>query len=200
MIVSVFIGTTFLFIGAIPNWMQYEIIPNLDQNSEIINEIGRNYEETVKQIKEKIDEDKETYGEDYPAEEIFLINVVNCFSSSNIVKIYSISFLIGIALGTIIYIVAIQNAKGKELIIKLFLTFIILFVIMLILNIGYEAIINIAINQVASTGIKYNTGIYELDNINILISYIIAIAVIYIGNMIYQKIITNRLNKELNKK
>ena len=110
------------------------------------------------------------------------------------------SFLIGIVLGSIVYIVSIQNAKGKNLILELVLTFIVVVAIMLVLNIGYSWIINKTINQINLTQIDYSTYIYDLQINNMLISYIIAIVVIYIGNMVYQKVITNKLNKELNKK
>lgn len=45
-----------------------------------------------------------------------------------------------------------------------------------------------------------STIIYDLESNNVLIPYIIVTAVIYIGNMVRQKILTNKLNKELNKK
>lgn len=199
-IVSVFIGTTILFIEVLPNWLQYEMISNLEPNSQIIIEMGKNFEEQMKSIKEKIAEDKEKYGEEYPAEEIFLNNTANYFSSSSVVTVYSMSFLIGIALGSIVYIVSIQKAKGKKLILELVLTFMVVVAIMMISNWGYELIINEAINQINSTEIRYSTYIYDLQISNMLIPYIIAIIVIYIGNMVYQKVITNRLNKELNKK
>ena len=199
-IVSVFIGTTFLFIEVLPNWLQYEIISNSEPNSQTVIEIGKNLEGEMESIKEKFAEDKEKYGEEYPTEEIFFNNTANYFSSSSVVTVYSMSFLIGIVLGSIVYIVSIQNAKGKNLILELVLTFIVVVAIMLVLNIGYSWIINKTINQINLTQIDYSTYIYDLQINNMLISYIIAIVVIYIGNMGYQKVITNKLNKELNKK
>lgn len=199
-IVSVFIGTTFLFIEVLPNWLQYEIISNSEPNSQTVIEIGKNLEGEMESIKEKFAEDKEKYGEEYPTEEIFFNNTANYFSSSSVVTVYSMSFLIGIVLGSIVYIVSIQNAKGKNLILELVLTFIVVVAIMLVLNIGYSWIINKTINQINLTQIDYSTYIYDLQINNMLISYIIAIVVIYIGNMVYQKVITNKLNKELNKK
>ena len=199
-IVSVFIGTTLLFIEVLPNWLQYEIISNSEPNSQTVIEIGKNLEGEMESIKEKFAEDKEKYGEEYPTEEIFFNNTANYFSSSSVVTVYSMSFLIGIVLGSIVYIVSIQNAKGKNLILELVLTFIVVVAIMLVLNIGYSWIINKTINQINLTQIDYSTYIYDLQINNMLISYIIAIVVIYIGNMVYQKVITNKLNKELNKK
>ena len=50
-IVSVFIGTTLLFIEVLPNWLQYEIISNSEPNSQTVIEIGKNLEGEMESIK-----------------------------------------------------------------------------------------------------------------------------------------------------
>ncbi len=199
-IVSVFIGSTILFVSSIPGWMQAEILPNLNKDSEILIYIGKGQQESLNQLKESLEEDKAIYGEDYPAEGIFLYNLINVVSTNRIMQVYSMSVLIGIALGTIIYIVVVQNIKGIEMIIELFIAFVILFILIMLLNLGYQAIINKFIGDVNPTDVTYYTYIYDLESNNILIPYIITIAVIYIVNMIRQKILANKLNKQLNNK
>ena len=71
---------------------------------------------------------------------------------------------------------------------------------MMLINLGYETLINKAIQSINPTDVTYSTYIYDLESNNVLIPYIIVAAVIYIGNMVRQKILTNKLNKELNKK
>lgn len=199
-IVSVFIGSTILFIGSVPQWIQSEIITGMEEGSEALTEIGKSYQFTYEQIEESFKEDKALYGEDYPSEELFLMQLLNIFSTNRIMQVYSLSFLIGIALGTIIYIVAIQNIKWKQILIELAVAFVVLFVLMMLINLGYETIINKAIQSVNPTDVTYSTYIYDLESNNVLIPYIIVAAVIYIGNMVRQKIITNKLNKQLNNK
>lgn len=199
-IVSVFIGTTILFVLAIPIWIQTEVVGGMEKKSEALIKIGKSYQENLEQIEESFNEDKALYGEDYPAEGIFLFQLINIFSTNRIMVVYTMSVSIGVALGSIIYIVAIQNIKGKQIVIELIVAFAILFVLMMLLNVGYEAIINKAINEINPTEVKYSTYIYDLEGNNILIPYIIVAATIYIVNMVRQKIITNKLNKQLNTK
>jgi len=199
-IVSVFIGSTILFVGSVPQWIQSEVITGMEKGSESLIEIGKSYQVGYEQIEESFKEDKALYGEDYPSEELFLMQLINIFSTNRIMQVYSLSFLIGIVLGTIIYIVAVQNIKGKQILIELVVAFVVLFVLMMLINLGYETLINKAIQSVNPTDITYSTYIYDLESNNVLIPYIIVAAVIYIGNMVRQKILTNKLNKELNKK
>ena len=199
-IVSVFIGSTILFVGSVPQWIQSEVITGMEKGSESLIEIGKSYQVGYEQIEESFKEDKTLYGEDYPSEELFLMQLINIFSTNRIMQVYSLSFLIGIVLGTIIYIVAVQNIKGKQILIELVVAFVVLFVLMMLINLGYETLINKAIQSVNPTDITYSTYIYDLESNNVLIPYIIVAAVIYIGNMVRQKILTNKLNKELNKK
>lgn len=199
-IVSVFIGSTILFVGSVPQWIQSEVITGMEEGSESLIEIGKSYQVGYEQIEESFKEDKALYGEDYPSEELFLTQLINIFSTNRIMQVYSLSFLIGIALGTIIYIVAIQNIKGKQILIELVVAFVVLFILMMLINLGYETLINKAIQSINPTDVTYSTYIYDLESNNVLIPYIIVAAVIYIGNMVRQKILTNKLNKELNKK
>lgn len=199
-IVSVFIGSTILFVGSVPQWLQSEVITGMEKGSESLVEIGKSYQVGYEQIEESFKEDKALYGEDYPSEEIFLMQLINIFSTNGIMQVYSLSFLIGIALGTIIYIVAVQNIKEKQILIELVVAFVVLFILMMLINLGYETLINKAIQSINPTDVTYSTYIYDLESNNVLIPYIIVAAVIYIGNMIRQKMITNKLNKQLNTK
>lgn len=199
-IVLVFIGSTILFVGSVPQWLQSEVITGMEKGSESLVEMGKSYQIGYERIEKTFREDKALYGEDYPSEELFLMQLINIFSTNRIMQVYSLSFLIGIALGTIIYIVAVQNIKGKQILIELVIAFVVLFILMVLINLGYETLINKAIQSINPTDVTYSTYIYDLESNNILIPYIIVAAVIYIGNMIRQKMITNKLNKQLNTK
>lgn len=199
-IVSVFIGSTTLFLGSVPQWIQSEVINGIEEGSESLVEIGKSYQVSYEQIEENFKEDKALYGEDYPSEELFLMQLINIFSTNRIMQVYSLSFLIGITLGTIIYIVAVQNIKGKQIFIELVVAFVVLFILMMLINLGYETLINKAIQSVDPTNVTYSTYIYDLKSNNVLIIYIVVAVAIYLGNLIKKKIITNELNKQLNNK
>ena len=198
-IISVFIGTTALFLLSIPETIQLEMVSSMDKDSETLIEIGKNYQEQVDQINKKINAEKELYGKDYPSEGIFLYQFISKFSTSRIMEIYSLAFIIGIILGTIIYIVAIQNTSKKQVIVELIVAFVILNVFMFILNAGYEMILNNIINNISPTEVQYSTDTY-IDTNNILILYMIVAVVVYVVNIIRQKILTDKLNKQLNTK
>lgn len=199
-IVSVFIGSTILFVVSVPQWVQSEVITGMEDGSEALVELGKSYQDGYEQIEASFKEDKSLYGDDYPAEELFLMQVTNICSSNGIMQVYSLSLLIGITLGTIIYIVAIQNIKGKQILIELAVAFVVLFILISLINLGYETIINKAIRSINENEVTYSTYIYDLERSNVLITYIIIATVIYVGNMVRQKIITNKLNKQLNNK
>lgn len=200
-IVSVFIGTTILFVYSIPQWIQADITFGIDKDSEALIELGKNHQYAVELIEEKTREDKNLYGEDYPAEEILLMHLINIASTGKIVSVYTTSVLIGIFLGTIIYIVAIQNIKGLEMIIELVSAFLVILILITFLNLGYEALINILMSEVQDKDVTYHysTYIYDIESTNILIPYIMVAIVIYVVNMVKQKNITNKLNKQLQK-
>lgn len=196
-IISVFIGTTTLFFMAILENAQLEIISNLDENSETLIQIGKGYQEAADEINKEISEEKKTYGEDYPAEGIFLYQLISRFSTNRIVQVYSVALTIGIVSGIIIYIVAIQNTSKKQVIIELAIAFVVLIIlIMLFINKGYEIILNKAINSINPTNVQYSIPEY-IDIKEMLIVYVVIAVVTYIVNMIRQKVLTNRLNKQL---
>lgn len=194
-IISVFIGTTALFLLSIPEAIQLEMVNNMDKDSETLLEIGNNYQEQVDQINKKFNEEKVLYGKDYPSEGIFLYQLITRLSAYKIIDVYSLALIIGIVLGTVIYIIAIQKTSKKQVIIELIVAFVILSVLMFIINAGYETIISKAINNINPTEVQYSTNI----NINnVLILYMIVAVVVYVINIIKNKILTNRLNKQLN--
>ena len=194
-IVSAFIGFTILFIEVIPSWMISEVVMNLEKDSEVLVEIGKEYEEKLELTTES---EQGKNGENYPSKGILLYYLTTGAPSRPIVEVYAKAFLIGIALGTIIYIVAVQNRNEKKMIIELIIAFIVLVVIVIFLNLGYEAIINKGITELNAEQVKYSTYIYDLEsNEYLLIQYVVVATIIYIVNMIRQKIIANKLNKEL---
>ena len=196
-IISVFIGTTTLFFMAILENAQLEIISNLDEISETLIQIGKGYQEAADEINKEISEEKKTYGEDYPAEGIFLYQLISRFSTNRIVQVYSVALTIGIVSGIIIYIVAIRNTSKKQVIIELAIAFVVLIIlIMLFINKGYEIILNKAINSINPTNVQYIIPEY-IDIKEMLIVYVGIAVVTYIVNMIRQKVLTNRLNKQL---
>ena len=128
-----------------------------------------------------------------------LMQIANYFTN-RIIKVYTLSILIGVSTGAIIYIISIQRAKGKQLIIELIVSLLIVFGLVLFTNLGYETYINNHVHIFNMTKIRTSAYIYELEIKDILISYVIVAIVIYIGNIIRQKILTHKLNKEIENK
>lgn len=193
--ICTFIGSTYLFISVIPAWMEWETF-SIVEDSNIIREMGQEYEE---RMKESIKYEKQRYGEEYPAEGILTRELILYFSANSIVNTYLMSLLMGILLGTMLYIIVIQSAKGKKLIIELIIAIAIIFMLLIFFHCGYKVLINRIINRYFSKDITYIPYEYYSDS-NVIMSIIITTIVIYLGNLIYQKIQTYRLNKELGNK
>ena len=127
-IVSIFIGTTVLFVSYIPAWINLDIVETAEPSTESIKNIGKTYEEHIIPGLERQSESyKKLYGEDFPAEGLEFYILTTKLEVQNIMSVYSKSLLIGLALGVIIYIVGVQNAKGKRLIVELLVGFMSLF-------------------------------------------------------------------------
>ena len=140
-IVSIFVGNTVLLVDTVPQWLETEKILSINRNSKYLIEIGENNQDNVKQLEEKYKEERALFGEKYPAEMMHLMQIANYFTN-RIIKVYTLSILIGVSTGAIIYIISIQRAKGKQLIIELIISLLIVFGLVLFTNLGYEAYIN----------------------------------------------------------
>lgn len=196
-IVTTFILFTAMFVEEIPTWIMSEVMMMADEESEILIYEGKSAEKAMEAFSSK---QKEKHGEEYPAEGILVKQVIYMMESGPIVRTYVHSLLLGAILGTIIYIVSVQGAKGKQLVIELFIAFVILSLFILTINLGYKAIINKAINETGATDAFYDTYVYNIESNNIVYTFIVVFAIVYLVNFIRQKILTNKLNKELNNK
>jgi len=157
---------------------------SLDNNSELLK-----YNDKLKTI----------YGEEYPTE-LYLISKAHAESYSDlsnyIIKIYSNSILLGLTFGLIIYIIFIQKAKGKTLLLESIFSIgsIVLFII--ISNMGYYLITSILIKNnsttLLSTFSNSSSILYQ-----VLLFFIIILVISFIINYIYQKYITHKLNSNL---
>ena len=97
----------------------------------------------------------------------------------------------GVLLGVFIYVIWIQNAKGKQLAVEIVATFFAMIVMAVLIKAGYAALISV----ISKTG-KVDT--LNLDGIGILALFGILLIAVYITNFIYQKHMSNKLNKKLN--
>jgi len=196
-IFTTFIGNTYLFISAIPNWIRGEGTSVLyEENPTLFYETGEKLE---KQINEMIEEEKADKGEEFPALGAFMYLMLLVYPSAPIIRTYVLTFVTGLILGTIIYIVFIQKAKGKKLILELLIAFTTIFLLITLVNKGYELLLNKMLDNNTASEFTYLTSLYDMDNYGILLPFIAVFGIIYICSLIYQKIQTNKLNKELNK-
>ena len=187
------------FIMDIPVGVLVDSLSYMNPDSEELIEMGNKYQESLEIYIPAIQEKKELYGDDYPAEALLIYQVINWFQIRDIVKVYLISLLIVVILGTIMYIVVLQKTQKKQMIIELIIAFAIFVSVMKILNVGYGIVINKVIQSIDAKSAEA----YVDNNINtstLMIIYGIIAVGIYIVNMIRQKITTKELNKELNNK
>ena len=199
-IFTTFIGFTFIFLYYVPEFISFEIVRNADINSELSNEIAENFEDTYKNLEKTVKEQKDIYGEDFPSggRMIFLLINIVCRS---IIFTNIMSLLPGIMLGIIIYIVFVRKSKGKELLIESIFALSIILIIVFVFSLGYNTILNYII-KTSSANINSipETYIYFLEDNNILFQFGIIIILVYLANIIYQKVVTHKLNKALEKK
>lgn len=198
-IISTCIGFISIFMSEVSNWIYSEVADVIETTEE-----GRmlyKYWEDLFESRTQIEQD-EYNEEEYSIKGKILIELIHERPSYKIVKTFAMTCLIGMVLGTIIYIIVIQKAEGKQMIIELIIAFLALIIITIFLNLMYQNDINKIINNFTSQPITYYAHIYDLESNEeyIVIQYIIVAAIIYIVNMIRQKILTNKLNKELNNK
>ncbi len=201
-IVTTFMGFTFLFVTEVPSYTLVEILNGADGNLEGLKEIGSNMQEQYDTMEEHFAEQKEIYGEDYPVEGLFLYKLMNVSRSYSICKIYTLTLLIGIILGTLVYIIFIQKIKGVQMLLEAMICGIVILLMLILVNLGYNSIINMGINKIGASveNSEYITYVYDIDTSNILYMFIGIIGTSYIVNLIYQKILVNKFNKKLHKK
>ena len=117
--------------------------------------------------------------------------------SNDIFMIYFQSTIIGILIGTLVYLIFIKKIKSKKIILISLLCFSILFILIhagdILTDIGYSI-------KEKTWGIDFYNYINLNDTLTILfITYSVLFILIYTVNLLYQKKVTNKLNKELEK-
>lgn len=199
-IVTTFIGFTILFIYYVPEFISFEIVRNADINSELSNEIASKFEYTYQALEKTVKEQQEMFGEDFPSGGRMIFLLTNIVGRSIIIT-YILSLLPGIMLGTIMYIVFVRKSKGKKLLIENIFALSIILILVFIFSLGYNTILNHII-KTSSTNINSipETYIYFLEDNHILFQFVIMFVLVYLANMIYQKVVTHKLNKALEKK
>ena len=194
-ICSVLVTTSLGFTLQVPGMltqfiMTEEIGTENNETREALVDIGKSYEESTKIVEERFEQEKKEYGQDYPAKGIFLYRL-QISAYRDILETYLITVVAGVLLGIFIYVIWIQNAKGKQLVLEIVVTFFAMIVMAVLIKAGYAALISV----ISKTG-KVDT--LNLDSIGILTLFGILLIVVYITNFIYQKHMSNKLNKKLN--
>ena len=197
--ISTFIGFISIFMSEISNWIYSEVADVIETTEE--GKMLYKYWEDLFESRTQVEQD-EYNKETYSIKGKILVELIHERPSYKIVKTFAMTSLIGTVLVTIIYIIVIQKAEGKQMIIELIIAFTVLIIMIIFLNLMYQNDINRIINEFTSQPITYYAHIYDLESNEeyIVIQYIVVVAIIYIVNIIRQKILANKLNKELNNK
>lgn len=200
-IVSVFVSATMTFVKDFDTYATYESVGALRENNEKFKEVVNQYDKEVMQgYYDNVEQHKEDWKKDIPTRALTEI-LLRRAESENRVKVYVTSVVIGIALGSVIYVIAVQKANIKQAIIELLITFAILVAIIVLVNHIYMMILGHFTKNAFETIIDFGGAeLYYLEDNTLIIVYIAAAVVLYVGNLIKQKILANKLNRELNNK
>lgn len=198
-IISVFIGFTIMFVIETPSFTMTEIITEADENSEVVRDYGNAMQNSIEGIENYVKELKAKNGENYPAEGLFLNQLLNRFRSMVICRTYTLSILMGIIIGTLVYIIFIQKAKGFLMFYEIFISGILLLILVTLINFGYSSLVNLAINKIGANSEQYSTYVYDVNEDIVIYGFLGIMGISYIINLIYQNILTKKLNKKLNK-
>ena len=195
-IITTSLSFTIVFIESLSGTLVNEALSTSnDKMPDEVIEYGKNVEET---INKKIQEEKDMYGSDYPSEGILFYMAMSNSRENAIVETYKQSILVGIILGTFVYIVWVQRAKKKNLLIESVICGGIMLILVVLVNIIYELVFYVMMKNLGQEAYIYSLNeVYDIKNVAIICVGIFA--VVYVGNYIYQRIMVSRLNKELNK-
>ena len=163
----------------------YNIFSKNKVNEEELIEFYKNQEEQMQYVK---DTNPEKYNEDYPIYGM-LISALPLIKMRPIVSMYILSIIMGVIFGLIIYLIVIENKKGKEAVIS----FIVCLLLTVVLFYGLKII---------SNALYTNMPYVQFDDFEwyeLVITYTTTFGIIYGLNFIHNKFITKKMNKELNK-
>ena len=206
-LVTVFIGSTIVFIEDVISYLFGEKIGVIelqaeqgDSSLEELFESSQNYYDIFKKGVEKSREKYvESLGEEYansiPVEGIFLQRLILEIGIETKIKIYVLSVLYGIVLGTAVYIIAVQNVKKQQLIKELILALLIIGLFIVMVNIIVKKLI---FNKIIGINDYHEYNLYDVRSDSIILISTGILFIVYIINIIRQKRITNELNRELN--
>ena len=201
-LVTTFIGSTLIFLenvnmnAAVTSWNELESNPTFIEE---IKEQSKDKNSLYNEFEFIVNEAKEKYGEDYPAEEVAISKLMTFSNTQDTIYIYIVSIIIGILLGNIAYFVIEQKATGKVLVIELLLSIVSIGVLLFLMDGIYNLIINSMIKS-AGYNLSFKDNVFnENGKVIILSETAIIVFVVYVVNYICQKIRSQKLNKELNK-
>ncbi|MBR4111325.1 MAG: hypothetical protein IKK43_06560 [Clostridia bacterium] len=200
-IVSVFVSATMTFVRDFNTYTAYESVAGLHENHEKFKEVVSQYDQEVIQgYYDNVEQQKEEWEKDIPTRALTEI-LLKRFESENRVHVYVTSVVMGVALGIVIYVIAIQKANIKQAVIELLIAFAILIAIIILVNHIYMIILGHFTQNAFETIIDFGGAeLYYLEDNTLIIVYVVAAVILYVGNLIKQKMLANKLNKELNNK
>ena len=195
-IITTSLSFTIVFIESLSGILVNEALSTWnDKMPDEVIEYGKKVEET---INKKVQEEKDMYGSDYPSEGILFYRAMSNSRENAIVETYKQSILVGIILGTFVYIVWVQKAKKKNLLIESVICGGMMLILVVLVNVIYELVFYVMMKNLGQEAYIYSLNdVYDIKNVAIICVGIFA--VVYVGNYIYQRIMVSRLNKELNK-
>lgn len=195
-IITISLSFTVSFIDCLSGTLVNEVLLASDDKmpDEII-ELGKYNEESINKTIEK---EKKLYGSDYPSEGILTYIIGSRSRQIAIVETYKQAVLVGIIIGTFVYIIWVQKAKKEHLLIESVVCSGIMLILVLLVNVIYELFFYVMMKKLGQEAYIYSLNeVYDMENVSIIC--IVIFVVVYVANYIYQRIIAGRLNKELNR-
>ncbi len=193
-VISVFVGATYNFFATAGSAVMFQAIT---ETSEYPEEMVSYFESVNDAFGQSVETTKEILGENFPAEGANFVMYAVGWPAYQIARIYTFSVIAGIIIGSLVYILMVQKATNKKAILEVVIAFIL---IAALVGVGYLAN-NLVLKAVLGNDVVIDDSLTfsEYSITNWIWLYVILAVVLYVVNIVKQKIITNKLNKELNK-
>ena len=163
-IITTSLSLTALFVDSFSSVMVNEALDEVvnEEDKEIPEELIEQGKYIEEGLKKGIEKDKNTYGDDYPSEGILIFRLMSRSGTEQIVQVYKDAILVGITLGTFVYIIGIQKAKKMDLVIESIVFGGIIILLTAIINFAYASFIY---GMMKNLGLARNVEKCRVNNI-----------------------------------
>lgn len=188
------VAMTYNFISALEGAIMFQA---LTEPAEYPEGMMSYFESLNTAFEQSVQTTKEFRGESFPSEGANFYMYAVAWPSYQMVRTFTLSLLAGIIIGTLVYILMVQKATKMKAILEVGIAFIL---IGAFVGAGYLSN-NLVLKMALGGNVALENPLMFADyTITQMVSlYVLLALILYVFNMIKQKITVMRLNKELKK-